>query len=311
MKDEILKGNKTVLSKAITLVESEKKEHREEANKLMLSLLPHTGKSLRVGISGTPGVGKSTFIESLGMNLIDLGHKVAVLAIDPSSQKSGGSILGDKTRMTRLSAEEKSFIRPTPSRGDLGGVALSTHESILLCEAAGFDIVLIETVGVGQSEVEVNELCDQFVLLLGPGGGDELQGIKRGILEFVDFIVVNKADGALEKKAQVAAHEYKSALEILRSDLKASDRVFLCSALENKGLDKFWQALEQVSAKTNKNLKRAGQLQYWYTKGLEACFKDYILSQGLDKSKDVLKKLEEGKSTPLSLAKESFKSLLG
>ncbi|WP_425395649.1 methylmalonyl Co-A mutase-associated GTPase MeaB [Aeoliella sp.] len=241
-----------VLPRALTLVESIRSEHQLLAEQLMTRILPHTGQSIRVGITGPPGVGKSTFIEALGMHLVRLGRKVAVLAVDPSSGVSGGSILGDKTRMSHLSAEPNAFIRPSPSAGTLGGVARKTRETMLICEAAGFDVVLVETVGVGQSETMVAEMTDCFLALMMPGSGDELQGIKRGLLELVDVIAVNKADGANRQPAEVAARQLERILHALSSQPDESPAVLTCSALEHKSIDEVWNAIEQRHEKAKK-----------------------------------------------------------
>jgi LAO/AO transport system kinase len=212
----ILNGNRRALARAITLIESTRRDHRTEAGALLEKLMPHTGNSIRVGISGAPGVGKSTFIEALGNYLIDKGHKPAVLTVDPSSAISGGSILGDKTRMETLARREEAYIRPSPAGNTLGGVTRRSRETLLLCEAAGFDIILVETVGVGQSETKVAEMTDMFVLLLQPGAGDRLQGIKRGIMELADLVLINQADDGREELALRSANEYKNALQLLR-----------------------------------------------------------------------------------------------
>ena len=216
--EAILTGDRRALAKAITLVESQRPHDVEAAQTLLKSLLPHTGNSIRIGITGVPGVGKSTFIEAFGQHVIEQGHRLAVLAVDPSSPVAGGSILGDKTRMEALSREEAAFIRPSPAGRALGGVAFKTRESLLLCEAAGFDIILVETVGVGQSEHQVAGMVDFFLLLMLPGGGDELQGIKKGILELADAIVVNKADGSSESLARTTQQHYRSAMSLLKHD---------------------------------------------------------------------------------------------
>jgi LAO/AO transport system kinase len=237
------------LARAITLVESTRADHRADAVALLDAILPATGAATRVGISGAPGAGKSTFIETLGMNLVNAGHRVAVLAVDPSSARSGGSILGDKTRMEQLSRRSEAFIRPSPSGGALGGVARRTREASLVCEAGGFDVVLVETVGVGQSEVAVAGMVDLFVLLLGPGAGDELQGVKRGIVELADLIVVNKADGDLLDAARHTAADYAHALHLVRSDDDgAIDRVRTCSALLGEGIDELWESIVALVA---------------------------------------------------------------
>ncbi|MBT5373864.1 MAG: methylmalonyl Co-A mutase-associated GTPase MeaB, partial [Rhodospirillaceae bacterium] len=212
----VLKGDRRALARAITLIESTRPDHRRQSEILMGHLLPHAGKSVRIGISGVPGVGKSTFIETFGLHVIGQGHKVAVLAVDPSSKRSGGSILGDKTRMTGLSQSKDAFIRPSPSGGALGGVAARTREALLACEAAGFDVVFVETVGVGQSETAVADMVDTFLLLLLPSGGDELQGIKKGIMEIADLLAVNKADGDLIKAAGRTASDYGNAVRLIR-----------------------------------------------------------------------------------------------
>ncbi len=215
--EHLVAGDRRALARAITLVESTRADHRSDAAALLDEVLPRTGGSIRIGISGAPGVGKSTFIEAFGSQLVEDGHKVAVLAVDPSSSRSGGSILGDKTRMEKLARLDNAYIRPSPSGGAVGGVARRTREAVLVCEAAGFDTVVVETVGVGQSETEVENMVDTFVLLVVPGGGDELQGIKRGVMELADLVVVTKADGALLPLAQHAAADYRNALHLLRN----------------------------------------------------------------------------------------------
>ena len=240
----LLEGNRRALARAITLVESSRADHREQAQALLTEIMPKTGGAVRIGLSGAPGVGKSTFTEAMGLHLTGLGHKVAVLAVDPSSALTGGSILGDKTRMELLSRDKNAFIRPSPSGGTLGGVARRTREAMLLVEAAGYDVVIIETVGVGQSETAVAEMVDMFLLLQSPGGGDELQGIKRGIMEMADLIVVNKADGALEKPAKMAQAEYIGALGLMRpKSPNWTPEVLLASALKNIGITEIWDAI--------------------------------------------------------------------
>ena len=240
---QLLAGSRRALAKAITLVESTRDDHRAQADALLDAVLPHTGRSIRIGISGVPGVGKSTFIESFGLQLVAAGFKLAVLAVDPSSPIAGGSILGDKTRMERLSREENAFIRPSPSAGALGGVAHRTRESLLLCEAAGFDVILVETVGVGQSEYEVAAMVDFFLVLMLPNAGDELQGIKRGIMELADALVINKSDGDGAGLAARTRQHYQNALHLLTHGGFWTPRVLCCSALENHGIDAVWDMI--------------------------------------------------------------------
>lgn len=241
---DLLSGNRRALAKAITLVESKLDIHREQAQGILEQVLPHSGNSIRIGITGVPGVGKSTFIEAFGLYLIEQGKRVAVLAIDPSSPIAGGSILGDKTRMEELSRREEAFIRPSPAEGTLGGVAQKTRESILLCEAAGYDVILVETVGVGQSEYQVAGMVDFFMVLMLPGGGDELQGIKKGIMELADALVINKADGDSEKLATMTQRQYISAMNLLRHTSFWTPRVMTCSALTLDNIDKVWGMLQ-------------------------------------------------------------------
>jgi LAO/AO transport system kinase len=242
----VLDGSRAGIARAITLVESTRPDHRRAAQEMLGELLPHTGKAIRVGITGVPGVGKSTFIDSFGTMLTGAGHRVAVLAVDPSSSRTGGSILGDKTRMQHLATDPAAFVRPSPSSGTLGGVARATRESMVIMEAAGYDVVLVETVGVGQSEIAVASMVDTFVLLALARTGDQLQGIKKGVLELADVIAVNKADGPHEKDARAAARELASALRLLQ-DPNAAWRtpVLTCSALENEGLDEVWRQIER------------------------------------------------------------------
>jgi LAO/AO transport system kinase len=239
-------GNRAVLARAITLVESSRADHQALAQALLTKLAPHTGGAIRVGISGAPGVGKSTLIDALGLYLVKRGHKVAVLAVDPTSLRSGGSILGDKTRMARLAAEENAYIRPSPAAGKLGGVARMTRETMLLCEAAGFDAVLIETVGAGQSETLVADMVDFFLVLVLPGAGDELQGLKKGMIELADMIAVTKADGENIARASAARAEYAAALHVLAEPhAHWKPGVAVVSAKEDTGLDALWKAIER------------------------------------------------------------------
>ena len=242
--DQLRAGDRRALARAITLVESTRPDHRAAAEALLAELLPASGRSIRLGITGVPGVGKSTFIEHLGVSAIERGHRVAVLAVDPSSQRSGGSILGDKTRMQELARDPAAFVRPSPTAGTLGGVARRTREALLICEAAGFDLVVVETVGVGQSETVVADLVDMFLLLITPAAGDELQGIKKGIVELADLVLVNKADGDLVEAAKRARADYQSALHLLYPPTAAwRPPVLTCSALTGAGFAAVWQAI--------------------------------------------------------------------
>ena len=278
--DGVRAGNRTYLGRAITLVESTNREHQELAQQMLLRLLPHAGDSHRVGITGVPGSGKSTFIDALGTKLTGRGHRVAVLAVDPTSSRTGGSILGDKTRMQRLSADASAFIRPSPTAGTLGGVTRATRETIVVCEAAGFDVVLVETVGVGQSETLVAKMVDFFLVLMIPGAGDELQGIKKGVLELADMIAVNKADGDNEGRARVAANDYSSALRLMQpSSPSWSPPVVTCSALHEVGLDTLWAQIElhraKLSASGELDDKRRQQQVDWMWASVE----DRLLSR--------------------------------
>ncbi len=264
----ILSGNITLLSKAVTLVESSKPEHQEIAQEVIARCLPHSGNSIRIGITGVPGAGKSTFIEALGSYITGQGGKLAVLAIDPSSERSGGSILGDKTRMERLSGDKNAYIRPSPSEGSLGGVARKTRETIILCEAAGFNHIFIETVGVGQSEIAVHSMSDFFLLLMLAGAGDELQGIKRGIMEMADLIAINKADGTNLEKARIAQMQYRNALHLFpQKESKWAPKALTCSALEKTGIAEIWDEVEAFKQLTRENgyfvQKRNAQAAYW------------------------------------------------
>ncbi|RSM74597.1 methylmalonyl Co-A mutase-associated GTPase MeaB [Kibdelosporangium aridum] len=253
----VLAGERAVLSRAITLVESTRADHRQQAQEMLVELLPHAGGAHRVGITGVPGVGKSTFIDMLGTRLTEAGHRVAVLAVDPSSSRTGGSILGDKTRMARLAVDPNAFIRPSPTSGTLGGVARATRETIVLMEAAGYDIVLVETVGVGQSEITVAGMVDCFLFLTLARTGDQLQGIKKGVLELADIVAVNKADGEHEKEARRAARELSGAMRLLRSgDELWTPPVLTCSGLTGAGLDELWDEVNRH----HQTLDEAGEL---------------------------------------------------
>ncbi|MDH5797417.1 MAG: methylmalonyl Co-A mutase-associated GTPase MeaB [Paracoccaceae bacterium] len=267
----ILAGERRALARAITLIESAREDHRADATALLEELRHSNRQALRIGLSGTPGVGKSTFIESFGMMLCDAGLKVAVLAVDPSSARSGGSILGDKTRMERLSRAKNAFIRPSPSQTELGGVARRTRDAVALCEGAGFDVVLIETVGVGQSETVVAEMSDLFVLLIAPAGGDELQGVKRGIMEMADMILVNKADGDLKPAALRTCADYAGALRLLRrrpQDPEGFPKAVTVSAIEESGLQSAWDEMQALVAWRRDtgfwDKCRAEQARYWF-----------------------------------------------
>ncbi len=264
----ILDGNITILSQAVTLIESSKKEHQDIAQQIILKCLPHSGKSIRIGITGVPGVGKSTFIESMGKYITTQGHKLAVLAIDPSSERTKGSILGDKTRMEELSGDPNAYIRPSPSAGSLGGVARKTRETIILCEAAGFDTIFIETVGVGQSETMVHSMVDFFLLLMLAGAGDELQGIKRGIMEMADAITINKADGDNINRAEMARVQYMNALHLFPpTESGWEPKVLTCSAIKKNGIDDVWKTINEYISKTNNDgffqHKRNEQSKFW------------------------------------------------
>ncbi len=272
LSEQVIKGDRRALARAITLVESSRADHRAQTTELIAALKARSEKqAIRIGLSGTPGVGKSTFIESFGMLLTGMGLRVAVLAVDPSSSRSGGSILGDKTRMERLSRDPKAFIRPSPSQSHLGGVARRTREAVALCEAAQFDIILIETVGVGQSETVVAEMSDLFILLLAPAGGDELQGVKRGIMEMADIILINKADGDLKPAATRTCADYSGALRLLRKRPQDPDgfpKAMMVSALEEDGLSKAWEEMQSLVGWRRENShwqrRRASQAQYWF-----------------------------------------------
>lgn len=301
------------LARAITLVESTRADHQAQAQELITSLLPKTGKSLRIGITGVPGVGKSTFIEAFGLHLISKGHKVAVLAIDPSSSKTGGSILGDKTRMAELAQNDKAFIRPTPTSGSLGGVARRTREAMLLCEAAGYDIIIIETVGVGQSEIEVADMVDMFLLLLLPNSGDELQGIKKGIVELADLIIVNKADGDSLAGAKRVRSDYSAALRMLHAtSTNWQPTVVTCSALNNEGITEIWEIASDFQTIIKKSgeweKKRETQAVSWMWKEIKENLLTNFLNQPRinEKLHNAESEVKSGKKSPTQAAMELF-----
>lgn len=314
--DKLLQGNRRSLAKAITLTESSLDSHRDQAQEMLNALLPHTGNSLRIGITGVPGVGKSTFIETFGLHLISKGMKVAVLAVDPSSPITGGSILGDKTRMEILSQNPDAFIRPSPSSGSLGGVAQKTREAMLLCEAAGYDIIIIETVGVGQSEYQVSSMVDFFLVMMLPNAGDELQGIKKGILELADSIIVNKADGPNTTQAKQAKIHYQNALHFVSTKEEWSPKVLTCSALEKRDIEQIWVLIcdffynDELSGYRAR--KRENQSLEWMQSlihellELKLSRSDYC---SLKKSQ-LSQQVKLGQVTPLKAATEVIESLI-
>ena len=292
----VLNGDITMLSKAVTLVESSKPEHQLLAREVVSRCLPYSGKSVRIGITGVPGAGKSTFIEALGKMLTIQGHKLAVLAIDPSSERSKGSILGDKTRMEELAGDPNAYIRPSPSAGSLGGVARKTRETVLLCEAAGFDTIFIETVGVGQSETAVHSMTDFFLLLMLAGAGDELQGIKRGIMEMADLVAINKADGNNVEKAKLARIQYKNALHLFPAKESGWEpKVLTCSAWERSGIAEIWETITGFRKQTEQNgyfqLNRNAQAKYWMYESIEEQLKSCFYNDS--KIKSTIQSVEE------------------
>lgn len=304
-------GDRRALAKAITLVESTATLHHEQATQLLELIMPHTGHSIRLGISGVPGVGKSTFIESFGNYVIDQGHSVAVLAVDPTSAVSGGSILGDKTRMETLSRNDKAFIRPSPAGKTLGGVTRRTRETMLLCEAAGFDIIFVETVGVGQSETAVAEMTDMFLLMLLPGGGDDLQGIKRGIMELADLVLVNKSDGDQKLAASRTVSDYQMAVQFLHPRSRHwKVRVQILSALKNQGVEEVWRAVEEYRiALTDAGeieSRRAAQSRAWmWSETADALLTELKENPAVNALvSDLENEVMEGKTTPAIAARK-------
>jgi LAO/AO transport system kinase len=312
--DGIIAGDRRALARGITLVESRRADHRVQAAALLEHVAQSGRQALRIGLSGTPGVGKSTFIESFGLMLTGQGLRVAVLAVDPSSARSGGSILGDKTRMDRLSRDANAFIRPSPSQTHLGGVARRTREAVALCEAAGFDIVLIETVGVGQSETVVAEISDLFVLLLAPAGGDELQGVKRGIMEMADLILVNKADGDLKPAATRTCADYSGALRLMRKrpqDPPGFPKALMVSAMEQDGLAEAWAEMKVLTewrkAHGHWANRRAGQARYWFEQEVRHALLAQLEGAELKLGMDALGlSVAEGRKTPSAAAVEAL-----
>lgn len=318
MAERILAGDRRALARAITLVESGRADHRAQATELLETLRPCGRQGLRIGLSGTPGVGKSTFIESFGMMLTALGLRVAVLAVDPSSARSGGSILGDKTRMERLSRDKNAFIRPSPSQSHLGGVARRTREAVALCEASGFDVILIETVGVGQSETVVAEISDLFILLMAPAGGDELQGVKRGIMEIADMILVNKADGDLKPVATRTQADYAGALRLLRKrpqDPEGFPKAMSVSALEENGLSTAWEEMQTLTnwrrEQGHFDRRRAEQARYWFEEEVRQTLLAQLTSPGpvKDQMQALGGQVATGQTTPSAAAQEILKTL--
>jgi LAO/AO transport system kinase len=312
---DLLAGKRRALAKAITLVESKLESHHQEAQALLNAALPHAGKSTRIGITGVPGVGKSTFIEAFGLYLISQGHRVAVLAVDPSSPLKGGSILGDKTRMEQLSRQDAAFIRPSPSEGALGGVAQKTRESMLLCEAAGYDVILVETVGVGQSEYEVASMVDFFMVLMLPNAGDELQGIKRGIMELADSLVINKADGDFAHSAQQSKTHYQNALHLLQAEGHWQPRVLTCSALKQEGIAEVWNTIQEYIQTSRDSghfeAQRNHQNQQWLDGLIQALLLEQLHrdSSAMQTLQSMRTQISEHKITPYEAANLVVKSL--
>ena len=315
--DKLLAGDRRTLAQAITLIESSRLDHQKQAQDLLSAIIPYTGKSLRIGISGIPGVGKSTFIEALGLYLTrELKKKIAVLAIDPSSPLTGGSILGDKTRMEELLGEENAFIRPSPTSGALGGVSYKTRESLLLCEAAGVDIVLVETVGVGQSEVDVSSMVDFYLVLMIPNAGDELQGIKKGIIELADALIINEDDGESTSLAQSTKSHYQTALHLLGHKDMWEPKVMTCSAIEKKGINKIWEMILSYFTKAQENgslkEKRSDQNKTWMWKIIHHLFEQDLNSNTSNRQKfeKIESDISQGRLNPIDGAKKIYQEIL-
>jgi len=315
---ELCKGSLAALSQALTLVESNRPEHRLQAERLIQLALPHSQKSLRIGITGVPGVGKSTFIEAFGQWLIARNHRLAVLAIDPSSARTQGSILADKTRMEKLTQDSRAFIRPSPSGGSLGGVARRTRESIILCEAAGFDLILVETVGVGQSETAVKQMVDFFILLLLAGAGDELQGIKRGIMEMADLLVIHKADDPQSQAVRFAMGEYKRALHLFPpAESGWIPRVLAASAIRGAGLEDIWKVIDEFSRgqklKGNWDQNRRQQALHWFNEALGSLLQEQLTARPAfrQRKKQLELQIQQGEVEAFAAARRLVEDIFG
>jgi LAO/AO transport system kinase len=314
----VLEGNRTILGRTITLVESNAPAHFDMAQEVLRQLLPHTGNSTRVGITGVPGAGKSTFIEALGTMLIEQEHRVAVLAVDPSSSVTRGSILGDKTRMENLARQPNAFIRPSPTSGTLGGVSRKSRETMLVCEASGFDVILVETVGVGQSEVTVRSMVDFFLLLLITGGGDELQGIKKGVIELADALLINKADGDNKVRAQSARSEYNRALHYLTPATEGwTTRAYTCSAVTREGVPRIWEVIENFCQQTTESgvfqKRRRSQMLDWLHSMIEDQLKAYFFTHPAVRSKlpEIEQSVMDGTRPATAAASELLRTVAG